>query len=271
MSRPLTNVTLSLTDPFVKRISIIASVVWLCALAHAGAVDVTAAPPWKFNFSADRPLPGTVPVMATSVYSRAAGWGFDLGYGVTNPPPGGVADGHPFFFSVALPEGNYRVTATFGNPSGSTTNTVKAEARRLLLERVVTTNGQFVERRFVVNTRTVNYPGGQVRLKPREQVHETLTWDEKLTLEFTGGRLRRPPMSRPFSWRATRPSATNRWNRGTVGDKCCRAFSTTTWRWPTMPKAASPSGLRSRRIASTRFSASSGPTIISSCSLVTTI
>ena len=172
----------------MKRTRIIASAVWLLALAPAGAVEVAAAPAWEFGFSAGRSIPGAVPVMATSVYSRAAGWGIDLGDGVTNLPAGGVTGGRPFFFSVALPEGNYRVTATFGSPSGSTTNTVKAEARRLLLEQVVTTNGQFVERSFVVNTRTVNYPGGQVHLKPREQTNETLTWDEKLTLEFTGGR-----------------------------------------------------------------------------------
>jgi lysophospholipase L1-like esterase len=107
---------------------------------------------------------------------------------VTNLPAGGVTGGRPFFFSVALPEGNYRVTATFGDPSGSTTNTVKAEARRLMLENVVTANGEIVRDSFVVNTRTANYPGGKVHLKTREQVNEALTWDEKLTLEFNGGR-----------------------------------------------------------------------------------
>ena len=151
-------------------------------------MDETAAQTWKFDFSSGQSMSGVVQVMATNVYARAAGWGFDLGYGVTNLPAGGVTSDHPFFFSVALPEGNYQVTATFGDPSGSTTNTVKAEARRLMLEQVVTPKGQCIQRSFVVNTRTVNYPGGKVRLKPREQTNETLTWDEKLTLEFNGAR-----------------------------------------------------------------------------------
>ncbi len=172
----------------MKRISIIVSAFWLCALALADAVEPAVAQTWKFDFSSGKSMPGVVHVLTTNLYSRAAGWGFDLGYGVTNLPDGGVTSDHPFFFSVALPEGNYRVTATFGDPAGSTTNTVKAEARRLMLEQVVTTPGQFVARDFLVNTRAVNYPGGKVHLKPREQTNETLTWDEKLTLEFNGAR-----------------------------------------------------------------------------------
>jgi lysophospholipase L1-like esterase len=92
----------------------------------------------------------------------------------------------PFFDSETVPEGNHLVTVTFGDPNVATTNYVKAEARRLILEKIITAKGQFVTREFVVNTRTVNYPGGKVHLKPREVTDETVTWDDKLTLEFSG-------------------------------------------------------------------------------------
>ena len=125
----------------------------------------------------------------TNAYSKESGFGFDLGTSVTRASGGGVTSDRPFFFSAALPEGNYRVTVTFGDALGGTTNYVKAEARRLMLENVRTTPGQFAERQFIVNTRTVNYPGGKVHLKPRELTTESLLWDDKLTLEFTGPRV----------------------------------------------------------------------------------
>jgi len=131
---------------------------------------------WKFDV-------GILPV--SEVYTPARGYGFDLG---TLP----TGDARPFYFSVAVPEGNYRVTVTFGDAQVASSNTVKAESRRLMLENVVTKPGEFVTRSFLVNVRTpalppppLNAPGGTaVLLNDREQ--GSLTWDEKLTLEFNG-------------------------------------------------------------------------------------
>ena len=78
------------------------------------------------------------------------------------------------------------VKAVFGDDNAATTNTVKAEARRLMLENATTTNGQFITRSFVVNIRSVDFTGGKVHLKPREVTNEMVTWDDKLTLEFNG-------------------------------------------------------------------------------------
>ncbi len=76
----------------------------------------------------------------------------------------------PFYFSVALPEGNYRVTVTLGDSTGESTTTVKAEVRRLELERVHLAAGQTAQRSFTVALRRPEYPGGgMVRLKPREK------------------------------------------------------------------------------------------------------
>lgn len=98
----------------------------------------------------------------------------------------------PGLFSVKLPPGNYRVTVTLGLPKQATDTTVKAEARRLMLDAVKVPSGKRVERSFVVNVRDalikppeVNAPGAtSVDLKPREK--GSFTWDDRLTLEFAG-------------------------------------------------------------------------------------
>ena len=121
---------------------------------------------------------------ASDTFTVDRGYGFDLG---TSPE-----GGKPFFFSVAVPEGNYRVTVTFGDARTGSVNTVKAESRQLVLERVETKPGEFVTRSFVVNVRNSripppekNAPGGSaVVLSERET--GLLRWDEKLTLEFNG-------------------------------------------------------------------------------------
>lgn len=97
-----------------------------------------------------------------------------------------------FLFSVAVPEGRYRVTVTLGDRRMPGSTTVKAEARRLMLRNIATRKGQFVDRQFLVDVRTpalppppLNAPGGTaVRLSPREA--QDYAWDDRLTLEFLG-------------------------------------------------------------------------------------
>ena len=91
----------------------------------------------------------------------------------------------PFFFSVDVPEGNYRVTLTLGDDAFESVTTVKAESRRLNLEKVRVAAGQRLTRSFLVNVRNSRIAsGGEVRLKERES--GVLHWDDKLTLELTG-------------------------------------------------------------------------------------
>jgi lysophospholipase L1-like esterase len=100
-----------------------------------------------------------------------------------------LTSARPFYFSVAIPEGNYRVTVTFGDPAAPSENTVKAELRRLMIESLHSDAGQTVTKSFIVNVRRPQYPGGAVSLKkPREAVDEFWGWDEKLTIEFNGAR-----------------------------------------------------------------------------------
>lgn len=94
--------------------------------------------------------------------------------------------------AVPVAEGNYRVTVTLGDRTRAAVTTIKAESRRLMLDRVATAKGQTVTRRFVVNVRNAQLapppataPGGtMVRLKDRERT--SFTWDDALTLELLG-------------------------------------------------------------------------------------
>lgn len=113
--------------------------------------------------------------------------GFDLG---TAPILTGKSctSPTPFFFSANLPEGTYHVTVTLGGPQAAVT-TVRAESRRLQLEKVATAAGASTTQTFDVNIRypeiaLPNNLTANVKRKPRE--YDNLDWDHKLTLEFNG-------------------------------------------------------------------------------------
>lgn len=157
---------------------------WMAAMAAAQAVPTT----WKFDFGPGKAASNHVRVAPGIAYEAGRGYGFEPGGdGVIALPQGGVTSHTPFLFSVALPEGNYNVTVTLGDRQGESDNTVKAELRRLMLEKVETTRGQIVTRTFTVNVRTPPIAsGGEVHLKARERSGEMRNWDDRLTLEFNG-------------------------------------------------------------------------------------
>ena len=163
----------------------------LCTLLSGRAAESET---WKYDFGGAQVANGFTPVSPGLAYSKQRGYGFDLDSTPTlvereHPDPllrDFCTSDRPFFFSVALPDGNYRVTAILGDAAGATTKTVKAESRRLMLEDVRTAPGKFSTNTFTVNIRTPRFPGGAVKLKTRE--NEYLHWDDKLTLEFNGAR-----------------------------------------------------------------------------------
>ena len=127
---------------------------------------------------------GSIQLTANSVYS-AVSPGFDL-----NTAPridaNSCSSDKPFFFSVAEPEGSYRVRVVLGGSQPSTT-TVWAEARRLMLEKVHVKAGGSITRTFDANLRVPEIAGDPthlVKLKSREVGN--LDWDHKFTLEFNG-------------------------------------------------------------------------------------
>ena len=110
-------------------------------------------------------------------YSEETGYGYDL---APTPEKGSKA---PFFFSVRVPDGNYKVTVRLGSKKQAGVTTVRGESRRLFVDNLPTRKGQFTEETFIINKRNPRISDKEsVRIKPREKTK--LNWDDKLTLEF---------------------------------------------------------------------------------------
>ena len=148
----------------------------------------------KFDFGTGRVEKGFTQITEKDVYTAEKGFGFEPDQNVKcfdrNAKNALLADfcggDKPFYFSVKVPEGNYKITATFGDAENATNNTVKAELRRLMLENIETAKGKHITKTFIVNVRNPQFPGGEVKLKEREKTMESVAWDDKLTLEFNG-------------------------------------------------------------------------------------
>jgi lysophospholipase L1-like esterase len=154
---------------------------------------------FKFAFGPGKAAAGYTPVPADEVYSIEKGHGFDLG-----PRPVGIQRGDdgfvttteaPFFFSVAVPEGNYRVTVRLGDAAGESDTTIRTESGHLMAVNITTATGQFVTRTFYANVRRPqlppppkNAPGGSIVHMFLAGEAEARCWDEKLTVEFNGRR-----------------------------------------------------------------------------------
>lgn len=149
--------------------------VFLGAMLLSAMCSAHGQTPLQFSFR------GEDAITLAAGYASTTGFGFE---------PGSTPNDARF--SVKLDEGNYRVTVRIGDPHAAVTTTVSAEARRLMLEQIPVARGEWVTRSFVVNIRTpalpappLNAPGGDaVRVNPAESM--TATWDDRLTLEFTG-------------------------------------------------------------------------------------
>jgi len=124
-----------------------------------------------FDFDLTQPQP---------VYNEEIGYGYDLLGAPTPKEPT-----KPFYFSVKVPDGNYRVSVEIGGKKNGNT-TVRAEGRRLLIDQVLTPKKKDTkEYVFTVNKRSPLIDKNKnVKIKDREK--DYLAWDEKLTLEFNG-------------------------------------------------------------------------------------
>ena len=154
---------------------------------------------WRFDFGSSEAAEGYTAVLPGTQYTDALGYGFEgpavpeaivrkKGDALTRDF---VTASGVFKFSVKLPEGNYRVTVTLGDPEGTSLTTVKAEERRLMAERVATARKETVTCTFTVNIRTPELsPGNTMKLDVREwdpatDLPVTATWDDRLTLRFS--------------------------------------------------------------------------------------
>src|ERR1035438_5148130 len=193
----------------------------ILALSLSGTARAQETAVYKFEFGAGAVAPGYTQVLPDMQFTRKRGFGFEAtgakiisvdrsaGNGAGgwaritkvfhNPNPlheHFITADTAFYFSARMPEeGNYRVRVTLGDRAGASTTTIKAELRRLLVERIDTAPGEFKTVEFIVNTRTPkiapvgDITAGVVKLKaPRESVQEAWDWDDLLTLEFNNSR-----------------------------------------------------------------------------------
>ena len=150
---------------------------------------------FKFDFGGDRVENGFIPINATSKFDKKVGYGFMDISGLKSVDNGGnaligdfITSGKPFYFSVAIPEGNYNVTLNLGGSKESSETTVRVENRRLMLNDIKTKKGEIVEKQITVHVKDSiirNQDGAQIgiiKLKPRERKY--LHWDNLLTIEF---------------------------------------------------------------------------------------
>lgn len=153
--------------------------IFLSVVLVSSFLQLSLAQKYIFTFD-DNSKRNHIAVSAKDIYGADNSfYGYDL-----NITPKGD---NPYFFSVDVPEGNYRVTVTLGNRYAETNTTIKAESRRLMLENVNTPKGKLVKRSFVVNVRSKMIgDNDSVRIKPREV--GKLNWDNKLTLEINGSK-----------------------------------------------------------------------------------
>ena len=135
---------------------------------------------YKFDFtSGKKTKDGYIKITSADRYANAKGYGYDL-----SPSPDGKNHA-PFFFSVAVPDGNYHVTAIIGSKRSAGETTLRGESRRLFYENVKTKKGELLPCSFTINKRNIHISDKEdVRIKPRER--SKLNWDDKLTLEFNG-------------------------------------------------------------------------------------
>jgi lysophospholipase L1-like esterase len=147
---------------------------------------------YKFDFGSGKVQAGYIQVQPTTTYNQQTGYGFDYGSSVVSKSYIGnnplkddfITSDKPFYFSVKLPEGNYNIKVILGEKKGLSVTTIKAECRRLMVEKAQTAKGKFTTAEFTVHVKDsiIRTTNSKVRLKPREANY--LHWDDKLTLEF---------------------------------------------------------------------------------------
>lgn len=149
---------------------------------------------WKFDFGSGPVAAGYTQVVPETKYSPATGYGFEFSQALASQSYSGkdalrddyITSSAPFYFSVKLPDGAYNLKVILGDKEGTSFTTIKAECRRLMVEKAETGKGKFITAEFTVYVKDslIRSATGdsKVRLKPRE--HDYLHWDDKLTLEF---------------------------------------------------------------------------------------
>ncbi len=166
----------------------------ILSLVSAGRMTVQSQS-WRFDLGDGPCAKGWRALRSDTRFERSTGYGWSHGSQPVSLDRGGdpmkgdlITSNAPLYFSMALPEGNYRVSVTVGDRKGPSSTIIRTECRRLMTGQTITKTGEWKTLTFLIHVRDslIRDPQGQVvsrvRLKPRE--HAYLHWDNLLTLEF---------------------------------------------------------------------------------------
>lgn len=138
---------------------------------------------WSFVFNPDKKVAlgeHAIRVQPADRYDADRDYGFDF---IASPER--LDRPSPFYFSVRVPDGNYRVTVYLGSRRRAASTTVRAESRRLFVENLATRKGEVRAETFIVHKHSPQIDERRVmRLKPRELTK--LNFDDRLTIEING-------------------------------------------------------------------------------------
>ena len=113
-------------------------------------------------------------------YTDSLGYGYDCGTVELSKKQKA-----PMFFSVKVPEGDYKVTVTLGSKNYAGITALRSETRRLVVDKLVTRKGELRDVTFNVNVHTPYIDGKKTVGLHRREIGK-MNWDDKLTLEFNG-------------------------------------------------------------------------------------
>lgn len=156
-------------------------IVFLLSLFISHCSFALAQPLYQFDFTGKGNVKnGVVRVQPNDRYAADRDYGFDF---IASPQR--LDAQSPFYFSVRVPDGNYRVTVTLGSKRHAAVTTVRAESRRLFVENLSTRKGELQNISFIVHKHSPRIDEQRsMRLKPRELTK--LNFDDRLTIEING-------------------------------------------------------------------------------------
>ncbi len=140
----------------------------------------------RFVFGKKTNEKGAIAISSKLTYNDSLGYGFDFNTAeqvVFNKD--GFVTKAPVYFSVRLPEGNYKVQLVLGSGEQASKTTVKAESRRLMLSKISLPHHTTEAKVINVNVR-VPHIDNENKIELKEREFDDLNWDDKLTLEFLG-------------------------------------------------------------------------------------
>ena len=143
----------------------------------------------KFYFGSGKVPKGSIQITDTTKFSEEKCYGLkpsgEMLANMIGSKTNFVHSKKPFYFTVNLPEGHYRILLTLGGNSEKSLTCVKAESRRLMLENIKTEKGKTVQKTIIVDVRSPQI-NSEEKIKLKDIEKRYLNWDNKLTLEFTG-------------------------------------------------------------------------------------